>query len=404
MKFLVTLAALLALAGCGKEAGHAGADHADERAGHAEGGDAHAEEGGHGEGTVELAAAQLQAAGIRVEALKAAAARESVEVPAVVRPNLDRIAHVSPRIPARIAAVHAQLGQQVSAGQVLAVLDSVEVGEAHSAYLQARSELALAQNAYERAERLRAEEIVSEKDHIRARTDYERAKAAFRAAEDRMHLYDVDPNLAPDGKAVSTFPLRSAFAGTVTEKHAIVGELATPETAVFTVADLSVLWVEASLGERDLGRVRQGAVAEVRVAAWSDEAFPGRVTYVGDLLDKETRTVPVRIEVRNADRRLKPEMFATAFIQGTSESMQLTAPADAVVLVDGKSTLFVEVDEPAEKDQAHFEARTVHIGPQRGGRVAVLEGVGEGDRVVVAGAYELKARMLKSKLGAGHAH
>lgn len=398
MKRLIAIAACAALVGCGREADHAHdeapAKHPDQAS--------HAEDG-HEEGGVELAAAELDAAGIRVESLAAAAVKDHVEIPATVRPNLDRVAHVSPRVPARIASVYAQLGQQVEAGQVLAVLDSVEVGEAHSAFLQARSELDLARTAFDRAERLHAEQIVSDKDRIRARTDYERAKAAFRAAEDRMRLYDVDLDDS-NGKAVSTFPLRSAFAGTVTEKHAIVGELATPETPAFTVVDLSVLWVEASLNERDLGRVRHGAPAEIRVAAWPDAAFHGQVAYVGDLLDKETRTVPVRIVVRNADRRLKPEMFATVHVESTMESRQLSAPADAVVLVGGKSTLFVEVEAPSEKDRAHFEPRAVRVGPARGGRVAVLEGIGEGERVVVAGAYELKARLLKSKLGDGHAH
>jgi membrane fusion protein, heavy metal efflux system len=390
MKRLVVIAALLVLVGCGKEVAHT------DKVAPAE---AHADSG-----MVELPIAQLDAAGIKVETLQPAAVREQVEVPATIRPNLDRVAHVAPRIPARIAAVHAQLGQQVRAGQVLAVLDSVEVGESHSAYLQARSELALASSGFERAERLHAEQIVSDKDRIRARTDYERARAAFRAAEDRLRLYDVTPAADAEARAVSTFPLRSAFAGTVIEKHAIIGEQATPETPAFTIADLSVLWVEASLAERDLGRVSRGAKAELRVAAWPDAVFEGVVAHVGDLLDKETRTVPVRIEVRNPDRRLKPGMFATVLVQGAATATQLTAPTQAVVLVDDRSTLFVALAKADEPDQAHFEPRTVRIGAERSGRVAILEGVAAGERIVTSGAYELKARLLKSRLGEGHAH
>jgi cobalt-zinc-cadmium efflux system membrane fusion protein len=368
----------------------------------------------HDEASVELPVAELEPAGIRIETLRAVTTAGQIEATATVRPNLEKVAHVAPRLDARIASVHAQLGDQVRAGQVLAILDSVEVGDAHSAWLQTRSELELARTAFERAESLHAEQIVSQKDHLRARADYERARAAYRAAEDRLRLFGVELDPRSDGKAVSTFPLRSTFAGTVTEKHAIVGELATPQNPAFTVADLSLLWVEANLNERDIGLVRKGAPAEVRVAAYPDTAFRGTVAYIGDVLDKETRTVPVRVEVRNGERRLKPEMFATvlidavlidaARIEGNAGTNPITLPADAVVLVDGKSTVFVPEASPAEPGQAHFEAREVRVGPERRGRVAVLEGLAPGERAVVAGAYELKARLLKSKLGEGHAH
>lgn len=368
------------------------------REGSSENAPAH-EQDGHDESRVAMSAADREAAGISVEPLAPVSVRDSVTAPATVHPNLDRIAHVSPRVPGRIASVHVKIGERVGAGQILAILDSVEVGEAHSAYQQARSELELTRTAFERAERLSAEQIVSQKDYIRARTDHERAKVAFRASEDRLRLLGLEPGPSADGKAVSTFPLRSAIAGTVTEKHAIVGEVAGTENSLFTVADLSLLWVEANVGERDLGRIRSGAAADVRVAAYPDLVFRGRVSYIGDMLDRETRTVPVRIEVANPERRLKPEMFATVDIEGNAQAARLAIPAGAAVILEGKTAVFVEAE-----NGAHFEARPVQLGPERGARVVVLEGLREGERVVIAGAYELKARLLKSKLGEGHAH
>lgn len=398
MKLILSIGAMLAMiaiAGCDRLSGPAVSPSTQAKTGSP----AEPMEEEHQDGTIELTDAERQAAGIRVEALSAAPLKEIVSAPATVHPNLDRIAHVSPRVAARVASVHAQIGERVRAGQTLAILDSIEVGDAHSAYLQASSELELARTAYERAERLNADQIVSQKDYIRARTDHERAKAAFRAAEDRLRLLGLEPKPSIDGKAVSTFPLRSAIAGTVTEKHAIVGEVSGTEDSLFTVADLSVLWIEASLGERDLGRIRPGAAADVRIAAYPDSVFHGRVSYIGDMLDRETRTVPVRIEVANADRRLKPEMFATVDIEGVAEAPQLAVPAGAAILLDGTSTVFIEAE-----NRSHFEARAVRLGPERRGRVVLIEGVREGERVVVAGAYELKARLLKSKLGEGHAH
>lgn len=389
------LVAIFAIAGCDRSSAPAASPPTrDEPATAAD----HAE-GGHDDGAIELTEAERQTAGIRVEPLSAVPQKEIVSAPATVHPNLDRIAHVSPRVAGRVISVRVKIGERVGAGQTLAILDSIEVGDAHSAYLQAYSDLELARTAFERAERLNADQIVSQKDYIRARTDHERAKASFRAAEDRLRLLGLEPKASADGKAVSTFPLRSAIAGTVTEKHAIVGEVSGTEDSLFTVADLSLLWIEASLGERDLGRIRPGAAASVRVDAYPGSVFHGRVSHIGDMLDRETRTVPVRIEVQNADRRLKPEMFATVDIEGATGAPELSVPAGAAVILDGKSTVFVEAE-----DRSHFEARTVRLSLERGGRVVLIEGVREGERVVVAGAYELKARLLKSKLGEGHAH
>jgi cobalt-zinc-cadmium efflux system membrane fusion protein len=198
-------------------------------------------------------------------------------------------------------------------------------------------------------------------------------------------------------RATSVFPLTAPFAGTVIDHHAVLGELATPDKIVFTIADLSVLWVQASLFEKDLRMVRPGAEAEITVTAYPKETFRGHVAYIGDVFDKETRTVRARIEVKNADGRLKPDMFAHASIDAGEKAEALLVPDEAVVLLQGQPTVYVE--------EGHgFEPRTVELGTRYGGRVAIRSGVQAGDLVVTSGAYALKARALKSQLGSGHGH
>ncbi len=393
--------AALALAGCGKsEPPKADAAVQKHAAAEKPGEHKDKDEAGHGhdeEEQLKLGAEEIAAAGIKIEELQEQEVSEQLTVTATIRPNQDRLAHVAPRVPGRVVKVPANLGDAVKAGQTLAVLDSLEVGEAHSAWLQARTAQALAKADFERAEALHGDQIIARKDHLRAHAEYEKSKAALAAAADRLRMLGVNSAPAADGKAVSTFPLSTPFAGTVIEKHAILGELAQPDKPLFTVADLSKLWIEANLFEKDLGRVKVGAEAVVTVAAYPDATFAGKLTYIAAVVDKETRTVSARVEVANADGRLKPEMFATAAIRTGGKGKGLLLPEEAVVLMQGQPTVFIE-------EYGGFEPRTVELGEKLRGRVVVKTGLAAGDKVVTAGTYALKARIMKSQLGEGHAH
>lgn len=350
---------------------------------------------GHGEeGQLKLSAAEIETAGILIETLKAQSLIDQVVLTATIRANQDRIAHVAPRVSARIVKVNANLGDKVRAGQPLALLDSIELGEAHSAYQQAQSQFALAQSDFERAQKLKADDIIPEKDYLRARSEHEKARASLRAADDKLRLLDATHRTSEQGP-MSVFPVNAPFAGTVIEKNAVLGELAQPDKSIFTVADLSTLWIEANLFEKDLGRVRVGAAASVTVSAYPGEAFKGKLTYISSTVDKETRAVQARVEVPNPNGRLKPEMFATASIDTAASMMALTLPQEAVLLVNGQTMAFVQ-----EADA--FEPRAIDIGDKLGNRVIVKGGIKEGEQVVVKGAYALKARMLKSQIGDAH--
>jgi len=350
---------------------------------------------GHGEeGQLKLSAAEIETAGIEIETLKSQSLIDQVVLTATIRANQDRIAHVAPRVAARIVKVNAKLGDKVRAGQSLALLDSIELGEAHSAYQQARSQFSLAQSDFDRAQKLKADDIIPEKDYLRARSEFEKAKASLRAAGDKLRLLDSAHQTSETGP-VSVFPVKAPFAGTVIEKDAVLGELAQPDKSIFTVADLSVLWIEANLFEKDLSRVQIGAAASVTVSAYPGEAFKGKLTYISSTVDKETRAVQARVEVPNPNGRLKPEMFATASIDTAASLMALTVPQEAVLLVNGQTMAFVQ-----EADV--FEPRAVEVGDKVGNRVVVKGGIKEGEQVVVKGAYALKARMLKSQIGDSH--
>jgi cobalt-zinc-cadmium efflux system membrane fusion protein len=383
------LTAAISLAACGK--GGAEDEHAAEGEKHAEHGEK--KEGGHGE-ELTLTTEEAERAGVKVEELKPQAIDDVVVVTATIQPDADRLAHVAPRIEGRITAAPAKLGDRVRAGQMLAALDSVDVGEAHAAWVQAQSELRIAEADYKRAEALNAEEIIARKDFLRAQSDRDKAAAGLRAAADKLRLLGGTPNAG--GGSASGFAVTAPFAGTVIEKKATLGELGRPGEPLFTIADLRRVWIQADLPEAALAKVRLGANAKVSVPAYPGETFAGRVDHLGAVLNKETRTVAARIVVPNADERLKPEMFATATIEVAGDKRELLSlPAAAIVLMQGQPTVFVY-------EQGAYEMRAIEPGERSGGRTVVKGGLKPGEQVVTAGAYALKARKLKSQLGHGH--
>lgn len=374
--------------------GHADDDH--EEAGGDHAGEGHDDE--HAGEPMRLSDAERKAAGIRLAEASIDAVADEITVPATVQPDQGRVAHVAPKVAGRIVRVHVRQGDRVKQGQTLATVDSIEVGEAQAAYTEARAQLDLASSSFERARALFEEQIIPQKEWLQAQADLEKARAAERAAAGRLRLLGVQRPTA-QGELSSVYTLTAPFAGTVIElESAVQGELAKPEASLFTVADLSHVWAQASLPEADLGRIHVGSAAAIEVAAYPGERFEGKVTYLSSALDKETRTVQARIEVPNHKGRLKMEMFATAYIEaGAGQDQALVVPREAVVLMEGKPAVFVQED-------GAFEVRSVELGQALARGTVIRAGVEPGERVVVAGAYALKARMLKSLMGEGHAH
>jgi cobalt-zinc-cadmium efflux system membrane fusion protein len=315
-----------------------------------------------------------------------------------VEVNADRIAHVSPRIPGKVVAVGASLGDQVGAEQVLARLDSVEMGEALNRYHQSKTKLALAQNNMERVKTLVEKKIAARKEILQAETDYQTALAELHTDEERLLLYGLAKGdlAAINGKRI-LLPVRSPIGGVITEKHATVGELADPSKSLYTVADLSTVWVMVDINEKDLAKVRKGQAAAVKVGAFPDTKFRGRITHIADIVDEATRTVKARVEVQNPGRKLKPEMFATVelTLPATGPAV-LTVSEEAIQELEGKKILFVT------EDGTEFTPREVQLGIVSGGMAEVVSGLKESEKYAVKGGFLLKSELKKGELGEEH--
>ncbi|MBY0242351.1 MAG: efflux RND transporter periplasmic adaptor subunit [Burkholderiaceae bacterium] len=343
------------------------------------------------EGKLALTPEQIKAAGIIVAELVEQDVSDQITVTATITADQNKLAHIAPRVAGKLTRVLVDLGDKVKAGQSLALIDSIEVGEAQSSYAQAASEHDLAVAGMERAQKLFAEQIIPQKDYLRARADVEKTKAVLRAADEKRHALGLAGQGA-QGAGRSVFPVSAPFHGTVIEKQAVVGELAQPDKSLFSVADLSRVWIETNLYEKDLGAVRTGAPATITVAAYPGKVFKGKVSYISSVMDKESRTIHARVELANTDGLLKLGMFATASIAAQGTEKALLLPDDAVVLIQGQPTAFV-------LEEGGYEARAVSLGEKLHGKVILKSGIEAGEKVVTSGAYALKARILKSQIG-----
>jgi cobalt-zinc-cadmium efflux system membrane fusion protein len=386
--------------GAQKEAGHAGEKpgghdaHEGEKGGH-EGHDEHGEAG-----TVKMTAALQKQNGVVVAPAKLQRLAGVISATGKVEANADRIAHVSPRISGKIVSVKSSLGDSIAAGQVLVTLDSIELGEALSRYHQSQTKLALAQASMERVKALVEKKIAARKDILQAETDYKTAQTELHTDEERLALYGVNVTYLKEGSHKRPLlPVRSPITGVITEKHAIVGELADPTKSLYTIADLSSVWVVVDINEKDLAKIHRGQTAAVTVGAFPDLKLKGRITYIADLVDQNTRTVKARIEVPNAGRKLKPEMFATIELALAANAPPVLAvPEDALQDLDSKKVVFVleETDE--------FAARQVQTGRIANGLVEIVAGLKEGEPYAVKGSFILKSEIKKGEMKDEHGH
>ena len=316
-----------------------------------------------------------------------------------------QVTHIAPSTEARVRAVKVSLGQKVRAGETLIELESVALGEAQSQYLEARGALELARRAAERAESLREEKIASEKEWLQARADHETAEIRTRAAREKLvrlglSAGEVDAIPGRGGTAGrGTLVLRAPAAGVVLEMHAVPGELVRPDQSILTVGDLSGLWLWADLYEDQLGRVvaseKAGLRAGVTVKAYPGEVFPGTVDFIGPTMDEKTRTVKVRIAVKNLAGKLRSGMFAAVQLYLPGEEEALALPRSAVLSDEGRSFVFLH------SQGEFYMRRPVQTGRASLDWIEVTSGLAGGETVVTAGAFLLKSDVLRSKMGAG---
>src|SRR5690349_5852694 len=320
----------------------------------------------------------------------------------------DRVAVIGPVNQGRIVRLYAGQGTRVRKGQKLADLESADIDQAEADYLKAladyenalrssAAEIKLAQESYDRNKLLYEQKITADKNLQSAEHDLEVAKAAGESSVNgtkaaltaaRRHLLILGLNdatidsLAKKTDLGAVFSLNSPIDGVVVERNATVGASVGTDANLFKIIDLSQVWIDANVFEKDLQRVRTGQEVKLTVPAFPQTTFSGKVIFVDNVVDPETRTVKVRTEVANPDGRLKPDMYANVQIVTDVNRAAISIPQSAVLNDEGKSVVFV-----AEGNG--YKKRQVQPGIQNNDRVEIVDGLNAGDKVVVKGNYLL---------------
>ena len=366
--------------------------------------DEHAEEEGeegHGEEIVRLSDAELREFGVTLATAQAGTLNQYVELPGEIVLNADRIAHVVPRVAGIVREVRATVGDQVKKGQLLAVLESRELADAKASYLAAVERETLAQANFKREERLWEKKVTSEQEYLDARQALAEARIAKNSTEQQLHALgftdDVLKELPEHPDATYTrFEIRAPLGGTIIEKHMTLGENVGAEADVFTIADLSTVWVNLNIYQKDLVSIRKGQTVRIEIGHGIPSA-DGKIAWVGPQVDEGTRTAKARIELSNPDGSLRPGLFVTAKVAVGGSPVGLVVPKSALQTFEGKTVVFVRTDEG-------FEPKPVELGRQNGTTVEILSGLTAGQTYAAEGSFTLKAQLSKGAFGDGHNH
>ncbi len=350
---------------------------------------------------VRLTTEEIKSAGIIVQPVTRSEFRTIRDFPGTVEPNEHALAEITTLVRGRVIDVYADLGREVKGGTLLALLYSSELGMAQSAYLKATAKLNVAERAFRRAELLLKEKVIGVAELQRREGEMLSLRAELREARDRLlilGLTDEDlRNLDRNHTIRSHVPVVAPFDGRIIARNLTKGEVVETTEKLLVVADLTDVWVTAVIPEKDIPYIRPdqtgtGQSVEVHVAAYPGQAFQGRITYVGDVLDPATRTMRLRLELPNPERKLKPAMYATVRVYSEPEANALLIPESAVQRDRDRQFVFVE------REPAIFEARDVKLGSSNGREIKVLDGLLEGESIVTNGAFVLKSELLGEQM------
>ena len=362
-------------------------------------------------GTVHIDPANLSRAGIRIASVTVRQLPQQLTVAGQVAMDERHTAHIGARADGVVERVLVLPGDAVHAGQVLALLHSHTVHETAGALAQAYAAVERQTSAVQFAEANRARyqrllslQVASQEEAQRAGQELQQAQQQLADAEASVHmerehlseLLQVSPGTITPQTLYrqELVPIRSEGAGVVVERNVTPGQVLNTGQMAFTVSNLSTVWVTAAVNEKDVATIRRGDSADVTTQGL-DGVLHGTVGMLGDAVDPETRTLPVRIVVLNPGTRLRPGMFATVAIDKGATRQSIFIPEGAVQDVNGFQAVFVT------PDNASFTVRAVKLGEHSHGMVEVLEGLSPHDRIVVDGAFMVKGELLKGSVGEG---
>ncbi len=338
----------------------------------------------------------------------------ALELPGVLTVDQNHTAQISSFVEGKVVSYTVDLGDRVKKGQALVTINSPEFAHAQADFLQARAKFLLSQKEYERAKMLLAEKAIEEKEYLRREAEYERLATEYGALGSALHSYgitheqidelikkcmDVGDKEYKCEIADPRLSLLSPISGSVIFRDVIEGEHVDPQKILYTVSDLDTLWAILDAYEKDIPFIRKESQVKITSSVYPGKYFRGKIDYISDLIDEKLRTIKIRVEVDNSERLLKPNMYILGTLENPIERRDsLVIPEEAIQNLNGEKIVFVP------EDGDIFAVRHIQLGEKVGDKRIIVQGLKDGEKIVVQGAFYLKAELSKSTFGHAHVH
>jgi membrane fusion protein, heavy metal efflux system len=332
---------------------------------------------------------------VKTNTLQTAEVLDQLRLAGRLELNGYKTARIGAPVTGRISEIRAFIGQEVRQGEALAEINSQDLTAAQLAFLKAHSAEQLATRAVERAELLLASDVIGSAELQRRQNELVVARSEKRASADQLRVLGISiksvEQLESTGKLISAVPISATQTGTVIERKIAIGQVVQPADALFVVSDLRTLWASADIPEQDAGLVKRGQKVEIEIPALGNTRRRGSIIFVADVVNPETRTVRVGVDLENPEKQLKPQMLISMLIDGKSQQ-KVVVPAAAVVRENDQDYLFVD------QGLGVFKLTRVKLGPEKGGLRAFLEPPASDKAVVIDGAFHLNNERIKRNL------
>jgi len=321
--------------------------------------------------------------------------RDLLRIPGSIQVDEQRTAKIGSPVTGRITDISAVLGQVVKQGQVLATVNSTELAQNQLDYIKALQQINLQAKAVDRAKVLLEADVISAAELQRREAELSGAKADLVAARNQLLVLGMSNSsiskLSHSAQMDTFSHVTARLAGTVISRKINVGQVVQPADELFVVADLSRVMAVAEVPERQIDLIEVGQEVDIEVPALNGKPIKGKLIYVADVVNPQTRTVTVRSEIKNFDREIKPEMLVSMLVQSKPVS-RLSVPVQAVVRENDKDHVFVKVA------PNKYRLREVVIGDDFQGMVAVLNGIEAEEIVVSEGAFHVNNERKRKEL------
>lgn len=335
---------------------------------------------------------QLRHNGVLLAAAGPARLQGQLQLLGEVALNQDRSLSLTARLAGRVEAVHANAGDRVQRGQLLAVISSPALADQRAELLAARKRLALAQATHDRERRLWEEKISAEQDYLAARQAWQEADIAVQAAQQKLAALGAGAAEGPQG--LTRLEIRAPIAGVIVDRKITVGEVMPADAPAFQLADLSTVWVELAVPARELPRLHEGMTARVRATAFEAEG-EARLGYVGALIGTQSRSATARLVLPNPRGLWRPGLPVTVALRAAPVDVPVAVPLEALQTLDDAPVAFV-------RQGQNFEARRVETGRSDDRQIEILKGLAAGERFAARNSFVVKADL--GKAAAEHAH